>query len=72
MNVICFFLNDADESCSAMKNAKIVREGDAREIESSRARNINIGRLVRERFHIENIYDIGFTTYTGTVTAADN
>jgi erythromycin esterase-like protein len=46
--------------------------GDAREMESSRARNINIGRLVRERFHIENIYDIGFTTYTGTVTAADN
>jgi erythromycin esterase-like protein len=46
--------------------------GDARETECSRARKINIGRLVRKRFDIENIYDIGFTTYTGTVITADN
>jgi hypothetical protein len=46
--------------------------GDARETECSRARKINIGRLVRKRFDIENIYDIGFTTHTGTVRTADN
>lgn len=28
--------------------------------------------MVRERFGIENTFNIGFTTYTGTVTAADN
>ncbi|CAF1311836.1 unnamed protein product [Adineta steineri] len=46
--------------------------GDARETEKLRAHKINIGQLVRERFGIENTYSIGFTTYTGTVTAADN
>ncbi|CAF3399796.1 unnamed protein product [Rotaria sp. Silwood1] len=46
--------------------------GDARETESNRACKVNIGQLVRERFGIENTYNIGFTTYTGTVTAADN
>ena len=33
---------------------------------------MNIGQLVRERFGIRNTYNIGFTTYTGTVTAADS
>ncbi|CAF0880466.1 unnamed protein product [Rotaria sordida] len=46
--------------------------GDARETSSRRAREVNIGQLVRERFGIANTFNIGFTTYTGTVTAADN
>ncbi|CAF3599728.1 unnamed protein product [Rotaria sp. Silwood1] len=46
--------------------------GDARETGSRRAREINIGQLVRERFGIANTFNIGFTTYTGTVTAADS
>jgi len=46
--------------------------GDARETDSRRAREVNIGQLVRERFGIRNTFSIGFTTYTGTVTAADN
>jgi erythromycin esterase-like protein len=46
--------------------------GDARETDSRRAREINIGQLVRERFGIKNTFNIGFTTYTGTVTAADS
>jgi erythromycin esterase-like protein len=33
---------------------------------------VNIGQLVRERFGIGNTFNIGFTTYTGTVTAADS
>ncbi|CAF3665964.1 unnamed protein product [Rotaria sp. Silwood1] len=46
--------------------------GDARETDSRRARQVNIGQLIRERFGIGNTFNIGFTTYTGTVTAADN
>ncbi|CAF1052914.1 unnamed protein product [Adineta steineri] len=46
--------------------------GDARETDSRRAREVNIGQLVRERFGIKNTFNIGFTTYTGTVTAADS
>ena len=46
--------------------------GDARETESRRAREVNIGQLVRERFDITDTFNIGFTTYTGTVTAADD
>ncbi len=33
---------------------------------------MNIGQLIRERFGIGNTFNIGFTTYTGTVTAADS
>jgi len=32
----------------------------------------NIGELSRERFGLSNTYNIGFTTYEGTVTAADD
>jgi erythromycin esterase-like protein len=30
----------------------------------------NIGQLARERFGLENTFNIGFTTYSGTVSAA--
>ena len=33
---------------------------------------MNIGQLVRERFGLGKTFNIGFTTYTGTVTAADS
>jgi erythromycin esterase-like protein len=45
---------------------------DARATESNQIDKINIGQLIRERFGLENTYNIGFTTYTGTVTAADS
>ncbi|KAF0973399.1 hypothetical protein FDP41_008103 [Naegleria fowleri] len=35
-------------------------------------REINIGRLCRENFPLQKVYIIGFSTYTGSVTAADN
>jgi erythromycin esterase-like protein len=44
--------------------------GDARATEMSRRGEWNVGQLVRERFGVENAYLIGFTTYSGTVTAA--
>ena len=45
--------------------------GDARATEMSARGELNVGQLVRERYagHCRNL---GFTTYTGTVTAADD
>ena len=50
--------------------------GDARATDMGRARGeVNIGQLMRERFaadNPENVINIGFTTHTGTVAAADD
>src|SRR6185436_8580739 len=43
--------------------------GDARATEMGEGGELNVGQLVRERF-TEQAVLIGFTTYTGTVTAA--
>ena len=46
--------------------------GDARATEMGGARGeLNVGQLVRER-HGGEAFNIGFSTYTGTVTAADD
>ncbi|HEX8598545.1 MAG TPA: erythromycin esterase family protein [Chloroflexia bacterium] len=45
--------------------------GDARATEVGRSGEWNIGQLVRER-HGDSAFLIGFTTYTGSVAAADN
>jgi erythromycin esterase-like protein len=45
--------------------------GDARAIEMGEDGEWNVGQLVRER-HGEHVLTVGFTTYTGTVTAASN
>jgi erythromycin esterase-like protein/predicted phosphoribosyltransferase len=45
--------------------------GDARATESGMRGELNVGQLVRER-HAGDCRSIGFTTYHGTVTAADN
>jgi erythromycin esterase-like protein len=58
-------------------NAKIIvwahnsHLGDARATEMSERGELNVGQLVRERFGNDNSYSIGFSTHTGTVTAAD-
>lgn len=46
--------------------------GDARATEMSKRGEWNVGQLAREKFGSEKTCLIGFTTYTGTVTAADN
>jgi len=43
--------------------------GDARSTEMAKRGELNIGQLLRER-HGHDIVNVGFTTYTGTVTAA--
>jgi erythromycin esterase-like protein/predicted phosphoribosyltransferase len=43
--------------------------GDARATEMSQRGELNVGQLVRERYRASAVL-VGFTTYTGTVTAA--
>jgi erythromycin esterase-like protein len=45
--------------------------GDARATEMGRGGEVNVGQLMRER-HPGDVRLIGFTTYTGTVTAASD
>src|SRR5207302_5232052 len=45
--------------------------GDARATEMASHGELNVGQLVRER-HARDSLLLGFTTYTGTVTAADD
>ncbi|WP_026923760.1 erythromycin esterase family protein [Glycomyces arizonensis] len=45
--------------------------GDARATDSAERGEVNVGQLVRER-HPGESRSVGFTTYTGTVTAADD
>ena len=46
--------------------------GDARATEMGRGGELNVGQLARERFGDDAVRLIGFSTYTGTVTAADD
>jgi erythromycin esterase-like protein len=46
--------------------------GDARFTEMGQQGELNVGQLVRERYGHEETVLIGFSTYTGTVTAADD
>jgi len=45
--------------------------GDARATEMGRRGELNVGQLVRQRYG-DDVRNVGFTTYTGTVTAADD
>jgi erythromycin esterase-like protein len=45
--------------------------GDARATQMSQRGELNVGQLVRER-HAASAFIVGFTTYTGTVTAASD
>jgi erythromycin esterase-like protein len=45
--------------------------GDARATDMPLRGELNLGQLLRERFGNENVYLLGFTTYQGTVVAAD-
>lgn len=44
--------------------------GDARVTEMGEGGQLNLGQLVRERYRPEDTFLLGFTTHTGTVTAA--
>ena len=44
--------------------------GDARHTEVRRAREWNVGQLVREQYGLAQCFNVGFTTFDGTVSAA--
>jgi erythromycin esterase-like protein len=44
--------------------------GDARATEMGEHGQLNLGQLVRERYRPDDVFLLGFTTHTGTVTAA--
>jgi erythromycin esterase-like protein/pyrimidine operon attenuation protein/uracil phosphoribosyltransferase len=46
--------------------------GDARATDMGQEGQVNVGQLLRERFGARDTFIVGFTTYTGTVTAASN
>jgi len=46
--------------------------GDAGATDSAARGETNIGQLVRQDFGLQNTFNVGFTTYTGTVTCADD
>jgi erythromycin esterase-like protein len=46
--------------------------GDARATERSEHGQLNLGQLVREHYAAEETFLLGFTTHTGTVTAASD
>jgi erythromycin esterase-like protein len=46
--------------------------GDARATEMGQHGQLNLGQLVRERYKPEETFLLGFTTHTGTVTAASD
>jgi hypothetical protein len=60
-----------DEQAKIVVCAHNSHLGDARATESTARGELNVGQLVRER-HPGDCHAIGFTSYTGTVTAADD
>ncbi|HET7456127.1 MAG TPA: erythromycin esterase family protein [Gemmatimonadaceae bacterium] len=46
--------------------------GDARATEMGRGGEVNVGQLTRQRFGADAVRLVGFSTFTGTVTAADD
>jgi erythromycin esterase-like protein len=46
--------------------------GDARFTEMGERGEWNVGQLMRDRFGMHDVFNIGFTTHTGTVTAASD
>jgi len=44
--------------------------GDARATEFLKRGEHNLGQLVREKYGLKNTFNVGFTTYNGTVSAA--
>lgn len=69
----------AEDVPQAEKDQKIVKAvvwahnshlGDARFTEFADRGEQNVGQLARQRLGKENTYNVGFTTFTGTVTAA--
>ncbi|MFN3322708.1 MAG: erythromycin esterase family protein [Bryobacteraceae bacterium] len=62
-------IEQSDGACKVVVWAHNSHVGDARATEMSARGELNLGQLVRER-HTRDVFTTGFSTYTGTVTAA--
>jgi erythromycin esterase-like protein len=66
----------AEAAAAAASPAKVVvwahnsHVGDARATEMGAGGELNIGQLCRQRYGGEGVFILGFSTYTGSVTAA--
>jgi len=70
--ILNFLSNKSGRPAKAVLWAHNSHLGDARHTDMGRRRGeINLGQLCRERFGEENVFNIGFMTHHGTVTAAD-
>jgi len=65
------FLDREDGNAKMVVWAHNSHLGDARATEMSARGELNLGQLARQRFE-EGVFLVGFTTYTGTVTAASD
>jgi erythromycin esterase-like protein len=65
------YLARQDRDARAVVWAHNSHLGDARATEMGRHGELNLGQLVREQ-HGDSAFLVGFTTFTGTVTAATN
>ena len=65
------YLSDGDNRAKIVVWEHNSHLGDARATEMGRRGELNVGQLVRETYGKES-YSVGFTTYSGTVTAASD
>ncbi|CAI2174940.1 14883_t:CDS:2 [Funneliformis geosporum] len=65
--LINYFQRQRTKQVKAVVWAHNSHIGDARQThQGERQKELNIGQLAREQFGIERVYNIGFTTHTGT------
>jgi erythromycin esterase-like protein len=61
-----------NKMCKAVVWAHNSHIGDARATKQGRQGELNIGQLARLHYGMDQVVNIGFTTYNGSVTAANN
>lgn len=69
LSALIHHLNESNRPTKTVVWAHNSHIGDARATEMGKRGEINLGQLVREHYG-KRAFNIGFTTYTGTVTAA--
>jgi erythromycin esterase-like protein len=71
MDELCDYYTRQGDEPKAIVWAHNSHLGDARATQMSERGELNLGQLIRER-HPRETWNLGFTTYTGTVMAADD
>jgi erythromycin esterase-like protein len=71
LNQLMRHLKEQGEESKAILWAHNSHLGDARATQMGERGELNIGQLIREQYNVE-AFSVGFSTYTGTVTAASD